>query len=486
MTLRRTKILCTLGPATDKPETLLAMIQAGANVFRLNFSHGNAEDHRRRVELVREIARNAQAHVALLGDLQGPKIRIARFKDNKVTVKPGATFTLNMTLDKNAGDENEVGVDYPAIFDDCEPGNILLLDDGRIEFKVIEKAYPKLTCEVVLGGILSNNKGINRQGGGLTAPALTEKDEADIKLAAEFKLDYVAVSFPRTDDDMHRARQLLREAGSEAALVSKIERAEVVNDLDQLDQVMLASDAVMVARGDLGVEIGDAQLIGVQKHIIHRARQLNRVVITATQMMETMIQSPFPTRAEVFDVANAVLDGTDAVMLSAETATGEYPVQAVQAMARTCLGAEQHRVARVSHHRLDETFERVDEAIAMAAMYTANHLEGVAAIMCLTESGATPLWMSRIRSGLPIFALSPNDPVLRKVSLYRGVVPMFFDPTTVSVENVNSAAIELLERAGHVKRGDYVIITRGDSLGIMGGTNTLKIFKVGEASTAPH
>ncbi|HET8706975.1 MAG TPA: pyruvate kinase [Pseudomonadales bacterium] len=485
MTLRRTKILSTLGPATDDPETLLAMIQAGANVFRLNFSHGKAEEHRRRVEMVREIAGKANAHIALLGDLQGPKIRIARFKNGKIVLKPGARFTLNMTLDKEAGDENEVGVDYPAIFEDCEPGNILLLDDGRVEFKVVEKRYPKLICEVILGGALSNNKGINRQGGGLTAPALTEKDEADIKLAAEFQLDYVAVSFPRSDDDMHRARQLLREAGSDAALVAKIERAEVVNDLDQLDQVILASDAVMVARGDLGVEIGDAQLIGVQKHIIHRARQLNRVVITATQMMETMIQSPFPTRAEVFDVANAVLDGTDAVMLSAETATGAYPVQAVQAMARTCLGAEQHRVARVSHHRMDETFARVDEAIAMAAMYTANHLEGVAAILCLTESGATPLWMSRIRSGLPIFALSPNAPVLRKVALYRGVVPMYFDPTTVAFEQVNAAAVELLERSGHVKDGDYVIITRGDSLGIMGGTNTMKIFKVGQTSTAP-
>lgn len=486
MTLRRTKILCTLGPATDKPETLLAMIQAGANVFRLNFSHGKPEEHRYRVDLVREIAAQAQAHVALLGDLQGPKIRVSRFKEGKVNLVAGAKFTLNMTLDKDAGTVEEVGVDYPVLYDDCEPGNILLLDDGRLEFKILEKAYPKLICEVILGGVLSNNKGINRQGGGLTAPALTEKDEQDIKLATEFNLDYVAVSFPRTDEDMHRARELLNAAGSGAALVSKIERAEVVNDLDLLDQVMLASDAVMVARGDLGVEIGDAQLIGVQKHIIHRARQLNRVVITATQMMETMIQSPFPTRAEVFDVANAVLDGTDAVMLSAETATGAFPVQAVQAMARTCLGAEQHPVARVSHHRMDETFERVDEAIAMAAMYTANHLEGVAAIICLTESGATPLWMSRIRSGLPIFALSPNAPVLRKVALYRGVIPLSFDATKVPRGSISRSAIDLLVKHEHVKRGDYVIITRGDSLGIMGGTNTLKIFKVGEEHTAPE
>ncbi|MEH6473968.1 MAG: pyruvate kinase, partial [Halopseudomonas sp.] len=366
---RRTKIVATLGPATSSPEAIEALIKAGVNVVRLNFSHGSAEDHQQRADLVREYANKQGRFVAILGDLQGPKIRISRFKETKVELKKGQTFALDADLDKNSGDATQVGIDYEDLVTDSTPGDILLLDDGRVVLEVKSVETNRLNCEVTIGGPLSNNKGINRQGGGLSAAALTDKDRQDIHTAAKIGVDYLAVSFPRDADDMHLARRLMKEAGGQAGLVSKIERAEAVADDAILDAIILASDAVMVARGDLGVEIGDAELIGVQKHIINRSRALNRVVITATQMMETMITQPMPTRAEVFDVANAVLDGTDAVMLSAETAAGDYPIETVEAMARVILGAEKQPNSLISKHRISESFENIDESIALSAMY---------------------------------------------------------------------------------------------------------------------
>ncbi|WLD59290.1 pyruvate kinase [Salinispirillum sp. LH 10-3-1] len=477
--MRRTKIVTTLGPATDKPDMLEKLILAGANVVRLNFSHGSPEDHKQRADMVRELAAKHNRFVGILGDLQGPKIRIARFKDGKIMVKTGQEFLLDLDLPKDMGDETKVGIDYPALAEDSAPGDIYLLDDGRVLLEVTRVEGNKVFTKVTQGGPLSNNKGINKLGGGLSAKALTEKDIADIKTAAAIGVDYIAVSFPRSAEDMIEARELLTAAGSNAQLIAKVERAEAVNDHAVLDGIILASDGVMVARGDLGVEIGDAQLIGVQKHLISRARELDRVVITATQMMESMITNPFPTRAEVFDVANAVLDGTDAVMCSAETAAGDYPIETVNTMVSVCLGAEKHRKATRSRHRLDLEFKHVDEAIAMSTMYAANHLKGVKAIVCVTESGSTPLWMSRISSGIPIFAMTRHIDTARKVTLYRGVEPLFLDVTSVAPDQVNHLAVNELKKRGVVTDGDLVIISKGDHLGVHGGTNRMKIVSVG-------
>ena len=476
---RRTKIVATLGPATDTPEMIDRLVQAGVNVVRLNFSHGSPEDHKNRAQMVRDAAKRRGKFVAILGDLQGPKIRIARFVETKIQLAVGDRFALDASLDKNAGNQFEVGIDYEALVEDCSVGDILLLDDGRVQLKVIEKLQKRLECEVTIGGPLSNNKGINRQGGGLSAGALTEKDMADIKTAAEIDVDYLAVSFPRTGDDMRQARELMIAAGGDAGLIAKIERAETVSCVENIDEIVEASDGVMVARGDLGVEIGDAELIGIQKLIIARARSLDKTVITATQMMESMISSPMPTRAEVFDVANAVLDGTDAVMLSAETAAGEYPVETVEAMVRVIVGAEKNRLSQVSKHRMDETFERIDESIALAAMYTANHLKGVKAIIAMTESGATPLLMSRIRSGIPIFAYSARPKTQTRVALYRGVKTIPFDISEMENSSVNQLAVQKLVDRGDVVEGDIVLITKGDYVNALGGTNTMKIVKVG-------
>lgn len=477
--LRRTKIVATLGPATDSPETLAAVIAAGVDVTRLNFSHGSAEDHIERAHRVRETARAQNRYTAILADLQGPKLRIARFADNKVTLRAGQSFVLDAAMDKSAGNDQRVGIDYEQLIQDVTPGDILVLDDGRIEMEVTAVDDHSITSTVLIGGPLSNNKGLNKRGGGLSADALTDKDKQDIKTAAQLGADYVAVSFVRTEDDLHTARALLREAGSEAGLVAKIERAELAHDDDALDAVIKASDAVMVARGDLAVEIGDAELVAVQKHIIGRARALNKVVITATQMMESMIDNPMPTRAEVSDVANAVMDYTDAVMLSAETAVGDYPKEAVEAMVRICLGAEKHPTMRQSKHRINQSMERVDEAIALSAMYAANHLEGITALVCLTETGATPLLMSRIKSSLPIFAFSRHHSTQHRVSLYRGVQTMPFDTTAMPNEEINARAVAELLDCGTVKDGDLVIITKGDYANAQGGTNSMKIVRVG-------
>ena len=480
MTLRRTKIVATLGPASSTPERIEALIKAGMNVARLNFSHGTHDEHRERAHRVREIAAQLGVHVALLGDLQGPKIRIARFTDGRIQLHVGDTFRLSTTHPLDEGNQQVVGIDYPALVTDCRAGDELLLDDGRIVLVIDRIADGEATCTVTAGGELSNHKGINRRGGGLSANALTDKDHADIVLAAELEMEYVAVSFPRDAKDMDQARKLLRDAESQAWLVAKIERAEAVADEAALDGLIDASDAVMVARGDLGVEIGDAELVGIQKTIIDRSRRKNKAVITATQMMESMISSPLPTRAEVSDVANAALDYTDAVMLSGETAAGDFPVEAVAAMHRVCLGAEKHPTSQQSGHRLHIPFGRCDETIALSAMYAANHFPGVTAVITLTESGYTPLVMSRIRSHLPIFALSPNVQTLGRVALMRGVHSIAFNPADLPSSDVNQRAIRTLLEQGHVKSGDWVIITKGDVYNSRGGTNSMKLLQVDE------
>ncbi len=471
---RRTKIVATLGPATASHDSLAALIQAGADVLRLNFSHGNAEQHARLVETAREVARELGTDVAILGDLQGPKIRICRFRDGPVQLAEGARFTLDVSLAEDAGTAEAVGVTYERLPADVRPGDVLLLADGQIVLAVEAVEMSRIVCRVVTGGELSDNKGINRQGGGLSAEALTAKDREDIRTAAALQMDYLAVSFPREAADMELARSLLRDAGGEALLVAKVERAEA---LANLQQIIDASDVVMIARGDLGVEIGFAELPAIQKEIIKTTRESHKVTITATQMMESMIASPIPTRAEVSDVANAVLDGTDAVMLSAETAVGRYPAEAVSAMHRACQSAERVRTTMVSGHRLDARFHYVDEAIAMAAMYVANHLD-VSAIVALTESGATARWLSRISSGIPIFAFTRHERTRRRVKLYRGVYPVEFDITHTTPEASTAEIARTLLRRGIVRTGEHIILTSGDSSGIAGATNTMRIVKV--------
>ena len=471
---KRTKIVATLGPATDNPEVLESLFRAGVDVVRINFSHGSAEDHRKRVEMIHEVSARVGEDVAVLGDLQGPKIRTERFRDGPVTLEEGGRFVLDVARAADAGDRHAVGVTYKELPQDVSSGDVLLLNDGAITLTVDAVEGTRVVCTVDVGGVLSDNKGINRLGGGLSARALTDKDRADLRTAVDLGVDYLAISFPRDGKDMEEARRLLREAGGTALLVAKIERAEAVANIEEVTE---ASDVIMVARGDLGVELGYAEVPGVQKSIIRVARDMNRVVITATQMMESMIHEPIPTRAEVSDVANAVLDGTDAVMLSAETAIGKFPVRAVQAMGNACLAAERQRVTTHSRHRMDDVFSRTDEAVAMATMYTANHL-AVQAIVALTESGSTALWMSRIRSGIPIYALTPHVTTRRRVALYRGVYSVPYDPGDAPPEVAFGGACQALIARGLVEIGDTVIFTEGMKMGVSGGTNTMKILSV--------
>lgn len=474
--MRRTKIVVTLGPSTDDPAILTKMIEAGVDVVRVNFSHGKTEEQKKRIELARSCALKAQKTIGVLADLQGPKIRVSKFKSGSISLSPEQEFILDAHLGNEEGTEHTVGIDYKQLPEDVKSNDTLLLDDGKIVLTVEKIKDGKIYCRVKEGGTLSNNKGINRLGGGLSAKALTEKDKRDLKTACALDVDYIAISFPRSPEDIAEARMLVQQNNGAAAIIAKIERTEAVG---AIDDIIIASDGVMVARGDLAVEIGDAEVPAVQKHIIQRARSLDRPVITATQMMESMIYNTVPTRAEVSDVANAILDGTDAVMLSAETAVGKHPVTVVQTMDRVCKGAEKNPRTYMSKHRVECHFQRVDEAIAMATMYTANHMH-IKAIITLTESGATPLWMSRIRSGIPIFAFSRHVKTLQKMTLYRGVYPIPFDATKIHRPEVNSAAVAELKQLGYVKQGDFVIITKGSSMGIHGGTNALKIIRVGD------
>jgi pyruvate kinase len=473
--MRRTKIVATLGPGSSSSEVILEMIRAGVDVFRLNFSHGSHEEQKARVDLIRQCSESTGRIVGILADLQGPKIRTHKFKDGQVQLIRGETFILDADLGKNEGTQERVGITYKDLPNDVKSGDTLLLDDGRVELEVTEVVASEIRCRVVYTGLLSNNKGINLKGGGLSAPALTDKDKEDLKAAVAMDVDYMALSFARTAADVNQCRELVRAEGSDAGIVTKVERAEAI---ENIDEIIEASDVIMVARGDLGVEMGDAELPALQKSLIKKARSMNKVVITATQMMESMIVSPIPTRAEVFDVANSVLDGTDAVMLSGETAVGKYPAKTVATMGRICEHAEQQREAKTSDHRLDLVFGRVDEAIAMATMYTANHLK-TDAIASLTQSGATVLWMSRISSGIPIYALTPCVNTLSRVTLYRGVYPVRTDFEGLGPQEVTLGVVDLLKSKNIVEDGDRIILTRGDMLGDEGGgSNIMKIVSV--------
>jgi pyruvate kinase len=473
--LRRTKIVATLGPATDDPDVLWEMCRAGLDVARVNFSHGTQEEHLRRINLLREASLRAGRYVGILADLAGPKIRIESFRDGPIKLVEGRPFALDTALDPKAGTPECVGVAYKGLPQDVHAGDTLLLNDGLLVLEVTGVAGTRIDTRVVVGGELSDRKGVNRKGGGISAPALTDKDRADIRFAAQHGCDYLALSFVRDAADVEEARQLLLAAEGHARIIAKIERQEAIQ---HLNQIIDASDGVMVARGDLGIEMGYAALTGLQKTIIHEARSRDRVVITATQMMESMILSPVPTRAEVSDVANAVMDGTDAVMLSAESATGKYPVKAVAAMAEVIEGAEKYQLSHQrARHRANGNVSLIEKAIAMSVMYTSN-LVRVKAIVALTESGSTPLFMSRIRSDIPIYAFTRHEITRRRVTLYRGVYPVSFDVKREDPTQLQGAIFALLLNVGLVEEGDLVILTKGELSGVSGGTNSLQILQV--------
>jgi len=478
--LRRTKILATLGPATDAEGMLDELVRAGVNVVRLNFSHGTPEHHERRVASVREAAARQGREVGILADLQGPKIRIEKFAEGKVALKAGQAFTLDCRADAPAGDATRVGCSYLGLVNDVKAGDTLLLDDGLVALRVTAVEGPQVRTEVLSDGWLSDRKGLNRLGGGLSLGALSEQDKEHIKIAAQLGVDFIAVSFCRSAADMNEARALARAAGSDASLVAKIERAEAI---DNLAEICNASEVVMVARGDLGVEIGDAELPGLQKKIIRVALEHNRIVITATQMLQSMVDNPIPTRAEVLDVANAVIDGTDAVMLSAETASGHYPVKAVEAMVRICLGAERQFDPDTDFEKAQRNLGHADQAIAMASMFLAEHIN-VRAIIALTESGGTARHLSRFHSQAPIFGLSRWPAARRRMAMMRDVFPIEFDSQGQSPRQAARGAIQILFELGLLAVGNRVVITSGDHMEHHGATNTLRLLQVGEGGTA--
>ena len=474
MILRQTKIVATLGPATDSDEEMSRLIKKGLDVARVNFSHGSADEHRRRIELVRKHAEEQQRAVAVLADLQGPKIRITKFKDGKILIKEGDPFELDVEMDDDAGVQDRVGVTYKSLPKDVKLGDVLIVDDGNIVLEVTEVLDPVIKTVVLVGGELSNSKGINRQGGGLTASSLTPKDHQDIRVAGELDVDYLAVSFVRNAVDVSFARELLRVTGCQGGIVSKIERAEAV---DKIEEIVDVSDGIMIARGDLAVEIGDAQLPGVQKMLAKVARRRNRFVITATQMMTSMVTQTTPTRAEVLDVANAVLDGTDAIMLSQESAIGKHPAKVVAAVDRICRGSESTDRSIDRIERGDDQFSSTEEAVAMATMYTARHYE-VTAILALTESGSTAKWLSQSLSGIPIYAVTPHAWTQRRVTAFRGVHPISFNMNKKSDKPIEVQAVKKILEDKIIKKGDLLLVTRGELAGVQGGTNTMKIIMV--------
>ena len=477
---RRTKILATLGPATDPPGVLEALFRAGVNVVRLNFSHGDPSGQARRAAEVRAAAQRVGSEIGILADLPGPKIRIERFAGGRVALRAGQRFDLVAETELGPGNEQQVAVSYLGLPQDVGPGDVLLLDDGLMQLQVVEVQGERIVNTVLNDGVLSDRKGLNKQGGGLSLGALTERDKELIGIAAKIGVDFIAVSFCRNAQDMNDARAIARAHGSDAALVSKIERTEAI---ENLVEIVEASDVVMVARGDLGVEIGDAELPGLQKKIIRESLAQNKVVITATQMLQSMVESPLPTRAEVLDVANSVIDGTDAVMLSAETAAGAWPIKAVEAMARICLGAERQFQTETDFGKAARNLERADQAIAMATMFLSEHI-GVRAIVAMTESGGTARYLSRHRAQAPIYAIARHDGARRRMALMRDVFPINFDSRGLTPREAARGSIRLLVEAGLLETGDRVVFTSGEHMETHGATNTLRLLEVGPGGGA--
>ena len=475
--LNRTKIVATVGPASGSIDVLTKMILNGCSVFRINFSHGSHQEHQESVKMIRQAAKKLGQNVAILGDLQGPKIRIGGIKGETIKLALGQVLLLDSEIADDGGSADGVSYVCDTLAASCDVGRILMLDDGRVELEVISVSGNAITTKVISGSKLSSRKGINLKGGGLSEDALTPKDIMDMAFSVKLNLDYMCVSFPSKPEDMLDARSKFDELGCSIKLIAKLERAEVVASEAAIDAMINSCDGVMVARGDLAVEVGFESVTSYQKQIVARARILNKPVIVATQMMESMIDSPIPTRAEVSDVSNAVFDYTDAVMLSAETAVGDFPVEVIKAVYDVITSTEKHTATQVSKHRVEIDFEYVDESIAMASMYLANHFRQVKAIVCLTESGSTALWMSRIKTHLPLVAMSAKQGTLNSVALYKGVRSAYL-PFSSERNTQMEEVIKLIQTVVELNSGDYVAITYGDVVGIDGNTNTLKLLQV--------
>lgn len=470
MNPRRTKIIATLGPATDTPLKLERLLDAGVDLIRLNFSHGHHTEHLHNIELIRSWSQKHNRHIGIIADLQRPKIRVTEIANSPINLKKGDTINIDLEL-KSKGTKQSIGIDYPNIKDDLKIGDVLLLDDGFIKLTIVNINNHIINCQIENDGSLASYKGINKLGGGLSTPSFTKKDSEDLEFAIKQDVDYIAVSFVKDQYDLEKIKKIIQDNNSNARTIAKIERFEAI---DNLDEIIKTADAVMVARGDLGIEVGIDKVPFLQKLIISKARDLNKPVITATQIMESMIVNTIPTRAEVSDIANAVLDSTDAIMFSAETATGKHPDLVVKAAAKICLSSEENPMTSTSQHRIESRFERTDEAIAMGAMYIANH-QNIQAIITLTETGSTPCWMSRIKSNIPIYAISEHIHTVRAMNLFRDVYPILFDYGKLSLDDINKKAMAYLREQHFVKPGDLVILTHGNKIGDMGKTNTLKI-----------
>ena len=472
---KRTKIISTLGPSTTKPKILTELIAAGTDVFRLNLSHAKIEDAKEIINNLKLSSAKLERPVAIMVDLQGHKIRIKGFSEKEfIDLENNQKFILDTTLNDLEGDDSTVGVTYKDLHKSLKPKDEILLSDGLIKLRINQIKEKKIFTTVLRGGRLLPFQGLNKKGGGLSVKGLTNKDISDLKKAIKLDIDYVAVSFVRNKDDLIAVKKITDKKN--IGLIAKIERNEA---LENIDSILDHSDGILIARGDLGVEIGIELLPAVQDELIAKAMDHDKLVIVATQMMESMKTSRVPTRAEVFDVSNAACSGVDAIMLSAETAVGKYPAEVVQEASRICDIAEKTSSKKIKIADSGDRFSKIDQIIAMAAVYGADR-SNVKAIAALTETGSTPLWMSRIQSSIPIYAMTVNERTSRRICLYRGVYSIRLEKVEHDHARANKQVIKLMQKQGAVKKGDLVIITKGDLMGTSGGTNALKIVEVGK------
>ena len=470
--MRKTKIVCTIGPASESPETVRALLKAGMNVARLNFSHGTNEEHLARITTLREAAAELDVNLAILLDIQGPKIRVGRLKDGPIELIQGQEYIL--TVDPYEGDEEKIHVDYPYLNRDLRPGSIIYIDDGLLELRVQEIKGPDVICQVSVGGELSSRKGLSLPGVDVDLPPITREDAEHIRFGVAHNVDFIAASFVRRAEHVEAVRKIIREAGGNQQIISKIESNA---GLRNIDEILAASDGIMVARGDLGVEISTEEVPLAQKMLIRKCNLAGKPVITATQMLDSMMRNPRPTRAEVTDVSTAIFEGTDCVMLSGETAMGKYPVKAVQVMDKIARRMEQViDYPAILKEKMNEGRTAIDQAVSLAACQVTQDLE-LGVIICSTSSGATARSISQKRPKATIFATSPNEQVVRQLALSWGVYPVLVEKTTkieVAVEN----AIREAKKRNLVDSGDVVTIITGVVIGTAGGTNMLQVHKV--------
>jgi pyruvate kinase len=469
---KRTKIIATIGPTSSSPALIARLIHAGMDAARLNFSHGDWNEHTRRIRSIRLEAEKAEKQIAIILDLQGPKLRVGAVQNDAVTLTRGSTVTV--TTRKVMGTDTLFSITYPPLTKDVKIGDSVLLDDGRLELSVLAKSEIGLRCKVIRGGVLRSHKGVNLPGTLISLPSLSRKDKADLRFGIAHDVDYIALSFVRTANDISATRRFLNEHDTNIPIIAKIEKPQAIQNLDE---IIHAADVVMIARGDLGVEMSPEQVPLLQKRIIEACNRAEKPVITATQMLESMIENPQPTRAEASDVANAILDGTDCVMLSGETAMGKYPVQAVEVMARI---AEQVEVS-VAPRSPNTDLSGPDESVAHAACRAAEE-QHARAIVTFTQSGSTARLVSKHRPRMSIIAPTPFDTVARKMSLYWGVIPILLKSKRTTDDMIASVERAMLFKR-LAKHHDLIVITAGVPIGVAGSTNLMKIHRIGEVKS---